>query len=431
MHKILIWGYGVEGQSNLAFLQKKYANSQFYVLTDTHQAALADTHAYQYIYGPEGLTRLAKGEFNLVVKSPGISLYRAELQAALAAGSQLTSAIRLWFAQNSTAKSIIVTGTKGKSTSASLLAYLMNKAGLRAALAGNIGVPVLDTAAAKDYTIFELSSYQLADLDAPVDCFVCLNLYPEHIPWHGSEQQYYLDKLYPLLNHQVKSCVLRADSKLTQSFVKDIAITPTYFNQAAGFYVNNARLYYKDERLLHNFVLKGEHNLLNLAACLTVLERLKINWRPLLSQLQGFAALPHRMQERFGADGVLYVNDSISTTPDSCYCALKSYRDKKIHLILGGDERGLDYTQLLTQLDTLKLASLSLIGTTGQRISKQLAGLKVSYPWSYQHTLEQAMPHIQAQAQAGDCVLLSPAAPSFDQFKNYQARGDLFYQLAK
>ncbi|WP_017444991.1 UDP-N-acetylmuramoyl-L-alanine--D-glutamate ligase [Gayadomonas joobiniege] len=434
MDKILIWGYGVEGQSNLAYLQKKYPKSEFFVLTDEHQSSLCQapdslTLQFNYLYGDQGLARLADGEFNLIVKSPGISLYRPELQQALKKGSKLSSAINLWYADNPDAKTIIVTGTKGKSTTASLLNYLMAKAQLQSTIAGNIGVPILATAAAPDYTIFELSSYQLADLQAQVDCFIVLNLYPEHIPWHGSEEQYYLDKLQPLLNQRIEHCILRADSKRLQQLASPLKVKRSEFNSVMGFHVTDGHLYFKNERLRHNFALKGEHNLLNLAACLTLLVELKVDWRPLLNQMQDFAALPHRMQERLADNGVLYVNDSISTTPDSCYCALQSYQDKKIHLILGGDERGLDYHLLLTQLAEFNIQSLSLIGTTGQRISEQLAKMPVNFNWCYRQNLSNAMQYLKTQVKAGECVLLSPAAPSFDQFKNYQARGDLFNQL--
>ena len=188
-----IWGYGREGQAALEHLKDKRPDLTLVILNDTPiRDAPADI---EILTGDAAKDALTSGRFALVVKSPGISLYRPEIAQAKAKGTRFTSGTNLWFEAHPEARTIAVTGTKGKSTVSRLIHHLLVKGGFDAKLLGNVGVAALGEQPARDWTVFELSSYQLADFDHAANIGVLTNLYPEHAPWHGGVEPYYRDKL--------------------------------------------------------------------------------------------------------------------------------------------------------------------------------------------------------------------------------------------
>ncbi|GEM_PF-249797 len=429
--KVVIWGFGQEGLASYRYLTEQLNIEDIWILTDQYQAELEEYP--NYIYAADGLNKLAQGEFKLVIKSPGISLYRDELVQARQNGSQVSSSTNLWFERYPEAKTIIVTGTKGKSTTASMLGHLMQSIDLDVLVAGNLGLPLISVKPAKDYTILELSSYQLADLKAHCNAFILLNLYQEHVPWHTSAKQYYLDKTKPAREQNCDLLICNSDSELTKTYLTEpykADLSPVYFGQAEGFYCLNDHLFYQNEPLEFCFNLKGEHNLKNLAACLTLMEKLNLNWRHALPSLARFHSLAHRLEEKVLNNGIIAVNDSISTTPDSTLCALNCYTNLPVYLILGGAEREQDYQHLTKQLAQFNIKHIALIGTTGKRLELQLASLpEAKFSFEYYADLPLAIEGILDKVGSGEVVLLSPAAPSFGEFKNYQDRGEQFFAL--
>jgi UDP-N-acetylmuramoylalanine--D-glutamate ligase len=188
-----IWGYGREGQAALAHLKETRPDLTLVILNDT---PISDAPAgLECLTGDAAKEALISGRFALVVKSPGISLYRPEIAQAKDKGTRFTSGTNLWFEAHPNARTIAVTGTKGKSTVSRLIHHLLVKGGYDAKLLGNVGVAALSEKPARDWTVFELSSYQLADFNHAADIGVLTNLYPEHAPWHGGVEPYYRDKL--------------------------------------------------------------------------------------------------------------------------------------------------------------------------------------------------------------------------------------------
>src|SRR4051812_21123900 len=169
-----IWGYGREGAAALRFLKTTQPNLDVTILNDT---PLAEAPAgVPVLTGDAAMRALAEGAFSLIVKSPGISLYRPEIAAAKARGARFTSGTNLWFANYPDAKTIVVTGTKGKSTTSRLIHHLLVAHGVDAKLLGNVGVAALEETPGRDWTIFELSSYQLADFEHAADIALVTNL---------------------------------------------------------------------------------------------------------------------------------------------------------------------------------------------------------------------------------------------------------------
>ncbi|EWH10982.1 UDP-N-acetylmuramoyl-L-alanyl-D-glutamate synthetase [Catenovulum agarivorans DS-2] len=436
MSEYLIWGFGVEGKSAADYLVKQ--QQTFSLLTDNFDQTTdnyAKQNAIKYFYGEEGIQQAINQRFKYVIKSPGISLYRPEVQAFKQAGSKITSTTQMWFEAHPNAKTIVVTGTKGKSTTASLLHYLFNLFDVDNELAGNLGRAILEvTPVANSWTILELSSYQLADLHSQVDVFLLLNLFQEHVPWHQTAEQYYLDKTQLARDSLADVVVYNAQSNLSAQYLGldelSHGVSKVAFADESGFYIKDDALYFKGEELTHNFRLKGQHNLKNLAACLAIVNSLKLDWRPVLTHLSGFTALEHRLQEVQGTNSVLYVNDSISTTPDSTLCALDCYKNQEINLILGGAERSQNYAELVAALDNYQLNKILLLGETGKRIYRQLPSNLACKAQYFDH-MAVGMAWINQHAKAGQVVLLSPAAPSFGEFVNFAERGNLFLSFSR
>ena len=299
-------------------------------------------------------------------------------------------------------------------------------------LAGNIGVPALDLldGDARESAVVELSSYQIADLEVGPQVVVVTNLFREHVDWHGSEEAYRADKLRLLALPGVEVCVLNArDERLA-------ALTPPTelrrFGSADGWDVVEGAVAHRGRRALDSaeLPLRGEHNALNLCAALTALEAFGISPPPLAASLAGFDPLPHRLQTVVELDGLTWVDDSISTTPESTLAALASFPDRELVLIGGGQDRGQDFTALSGALLERNAAVVG-VPSTGPRLiaAARLAGVPDARALRA-GDLAEAVGLARSLAGPGSIVLLSPAAPSYDHYRDFRERGQLFRALA-
>jgi UDP-N-acetylmuramoyl-L-alanine---L-glutamate ligase len=370
---------------------------------------------------------------DVVVRSPGVSIYRPELQALHAAGTPVTTATSLWLAEHGGAGVIGVTGTKGKSTTAALAFHLARSSGRTALLAGNIGVPALDLLDAEpaEVTVLELSSYHTADLEIGPQVALVTNLYREHSDWHGSEQAYRADKLRLLGLPGVRAVVLNArDERLSgiAAYVETLR-----FGSPGGWDATAAGIALRGElqATIGELPLRGPHNVLNLCAALTALEGLGVEPAPLPGSLDGFRALPHRLETVAEHDGVEWVNDSISTTPESAIAALASFPGRQLVLVAGGQDRGQDYGKLAAALAAVE-ATVIGVPTTGPRLvaAARRAGVPSSRAIEARD-MAAAVELARSLASTGSAVLLSPAAPSFDRYSNFEERGERFSELAR
>lgn len=404
--KIGIWGQGREGQSALRALQR-HAPTAIPVLIDE-----------------ASLERIASCA--VIIKSPGVSLYRPEIKQALEKGIQITSGTNLFFAnKNPRARTLAVTGTKGKSTTASLLAHTLAQLGKSVRLGGNIGTPLLDLLDAQaDFVVAELSSYQCADFTGAPDIAVLLNLYPEHLHWHQTTEQYYQDKLR--LIRRASQCVLNAQDDNTRRLWK----TPPagLFNTSAGIHIRNG-VFYKQETPLFEtsaLPLRGEHNALNACAVLSALDLLGLDLLAAEAAFKTFQALPHRLEVIGSCRNLTYVDDSISTTPETAAAALKAFDSgQAITLIAGGFDRGQEHAALVALMARHSpLWRLIALPDTGKRLGAQAAAAGIQT--TFVQDMAAAVRAAQEQTPAGGIVLLSPAAPSFTRYKNFEERGEDF-----
>lgn len=430
--KIAIFGYGREGQSILRAIRRQLPEQSLTVLNDT--PLTLEERKVEVCSGEAVAARLQT--FDIVIKSPGISAYRPEILDAKAAGVVFSSATRLWFAEHEHAKTVCVTGTKGKSTTTSLIAHLLRAAAWQVALGGNIGTPLFDLPdePAPDVWVLELSSYQTSDFDADPNMSVLLNLFPEHLDWHGDVDTYFQDKLNLLRQTQQGQKILNAQDVNTQAYSQKLN-NCLYFNQKDGFHHDAQMIYHGDTRLLalQALPIAGQHNASNLCAALTVVQALGVDVQTCLPALQDFQSLPHRLCVLGSKNAVRYVDDSISTTPQSSLAAVQAFPDCHVTLLLGGYERGLDWTELAAFARQRPIQAIITLPDNGYRIAQILRQTQATngLPKVFEASdLAAALAQAQAITPSGGVVILSPGAPSYGRFTNFQERGLLFAELA-
>ncbi|HEX5224630.1 MAG TPA: UDP-N-acetylmuramoyl-L-alanine--D-glutamate ligase [Solirubrobacteraceae bacterium] len=437
-----VWGAGREIRSLAGQLRARLPRAQIAVIAHDGDAApdLGGQLGFPEarLAGPgEQADALMRCE--IVVRSPGVSAHRAELVAVRQAGVPVTTATALWLAERGSADVVGVTGTKGKSTTAALLAHLLRARGHETLLAGNIGAPALDLldADASATAVVELSSFQIADLDVGPRIAVVTNVYREHLDWHGSLDRYRADKLRLLDLPGVEQCVLNHRDEVLRGLVPASAAR-RWFGAPDGWDAreDGALLLGGELQLAAGELrLRGVHNALNACAALTAVEALGIRPAP-ARELAGFEALAHRLQTVAERDGVTWVDDSISTTPESTLAALASFAAAPVILLAGGQDRDQDYGALAHELArraSLEHARATLVAmpSTGPRLLAQALAAGMPASGAIESAgLPDAVAHARALAEPGSVVLLSPAAPSFDRFRDFEQRGERFAELA-
>jgi UDP-N-acetylmuramoylalanine--D-glutamate ligase len=432
--RVGVWGAGREIASLAGQLARRLPSARIAVAAFDEPppgdvAGALDSPGVQVVWGEGVLAALAGCD--AVVRSPGVSTHRSEIVALRERGIPVTTATSLWLAEHGGAGVLGVTGTKGKSTTAALAHHLALAAGIPARLAGNIGVPALDLLDAEPggLTILELSSYQIADLALAPQLVIFTNLYPEHADWHGSAELYRAEKLRILSLEGLETAVLPARQP-------ELAGAPTtarrvLYGLASGWDVGAAGILRNGELRIpaSALALPGEHNALNLCGALAALEAAGVAEAPLPGALAGFQGLEHRLQTVAERDGLTWVDDSISTTPESTLAALASFPGRPIVLLAGGQDRGQDYGELGRRLAALEATVIGL-GSTGRRLLDAVlaAGAPATRALAAAD-LQAGVALARERAGAGAVVLLSPAAPSYDDYRDFTERGARFRAL--
>ena len=336
---------------------------------------------------------------DVLVKSPGVPGDRPLVVAARERGIPVWSEVELGYrllAPTGT-KLVGVTGTNGKSTTAALLGAIFAADGRDVAVAGNIGVALTSIERA-DWVVCELSSFQLEDVhELACDVAVLLNLEPDHLDRYGSFDEYRDAKL---------RIFERARAKVVP---RGLGLDGIEFSA--------------DDPLPAEPLIRGEHNRENAAAATAAARAAGIGDDVIAEVLRTFPGIPHRLELVAERDGVRYVNDSKATNVAAALRGLAAYAEEPVHLILGGSSKGEDFGPLAAAIGP-NVRSVHLIGAEGPRIGEVVAG-------DVDGTLAAAVAHAEQVAEPGDVILLSPACASYDQFANFEERGDAFRRLAK
>jgi UDP-N-acetylmuramoylalanine--D-glutamate ligase len=335
---------------------------------------------------------------DVLVKSPGVPGERPLVTIARERGVPVWSEIEMaWRLLPAATKLVGVTGTNGKTTTTELLGAIFRTAGRDVAVAGNVGTPLASVRSA-EWVVCELSSFQLEDVETlACDVAVLLNLEPDHLDRHGSFDAYRNAKL---------RIFERARAKVVP---RGMGLEGIEF--AA------------DDPLPAEPLLRGAHNRENAAAATAAARAAGLEDDAIARALRGFAGVPHRLEVVAEGGGVRYVNDSKATNVAAAKRALAAYADEPVHLILGGSLKGEDFRPLGEAIGA-NVRSVHLIGEAAERLAAVVTGHD-------DETLERAVAHAAAEARPGDVVLLSPACASYDQFENYEHRGEEFRRLSR
>ncbi len=426
--RVAIWGAGREGLAAYHWLRSRHPDAPL-ALWDENPEALEQAVLEQDAALERTLLRKEQPlpEADWVIKSPGISLYQPRIEHAIATGTHFTSGSNLWRRLRPDVPVIAVTGTKGKSTSAALLAHLLNALGQKTILAGNIGQPLLETRDAQAaWWVVELSSYQLADLDWSAETALLLNLQQEHLDWHGSLQRYQQDKLRIFAADQLrihpldfKPLPLTGGQWLAYGHKDQVHL------QDGSFFLGHERLYPADI-----LPLPGPHNRHNACAILTLLHALGVDLHSVASALETFRGLPHRLETVCERDGIRWINDSIATTPEASLAALAAMDKRPVVMMVGGHDRGLDWSTFLRATKMERQLHLLALPDSGHRLAELMAAVQHPVPVERVDDLETAVSRARILLSEGGIGLLSPGAPSYGQYSNYEQRGQAFAQLA-
>jgi UDP-N-acetylmuramoylalanine--D-glutamate ligase len=439
--RVAVWGYGREGRAALAALRARLPELPVTLFCSEAEARELSLGRHSRFRGddvekgfeavPCEPTAADLSAFDVVIKSPGISAYKPEILEAQHNGTHFTSGTALWFAEHPAARVIAVTGTKGKSTVTALIAHLLRALGRRVALAGNIGLPLLellDPSPLPDWWVIELSSFQTREAGA-VAVGVLNNVYEEHLDWHGTRARYADDKL--ALAAVARTLVVNVAQAELLARTAAHAQRRT-FGDAAGWHVEGGAIWRGGQRVfdLAASPLPGAHNAANLCAALAALEAAGEDALAAAPAIAAFRPLPHRLQTLGARDGLTWVDDSIATTPQATLEALASLRGRAVTVLVGGFERGLDWQPFADAVRAQPPHAIVTMGANGARIHASLQATGGAYRLDAAATLVDAVQAARALTPAGGVVLLSPGAPSFDQFKDYAARGNAFAQWA-
>jgi len=426
--KVAILGFGKEGKSTYNFI-RRYSNDLLTII-DRNESLLENNPELKndkninIVVGEEYLNNLT--EYDYIFKSPGVKIDAKTLKSIFdKITSQMQLALELY------KDNIIgITGTKGKSTTSSLMYKIISDQNKNCYLLGNVGNPIFDYIEKinnETILIIEMSSYQLEMVTYSPHISILLNLYEEHLNYHDTKENYFLSKLNIFKYQKEKDYALyTSNSENVNDYITDkykaqkYDIKKEYKIEGNNIYFNNLKIYDKNSERY----LQGEHNLSNILFVLRVALILNLDIEKAIESISEFKPLEHRMEYVGVYNGITYYNDVIATIPEATINCLNSIKNVDT-LILGGLDRGINYELLIDYLNASTVENFICMPESGYKIADKLINKK-----TYKvETLEEAV-EIAKKVTKNTCVL-SPAASSYNAFKNFEEKGKLFKKLIK
>lgn len=419
--KIAIAGYGIEGQENFRYWSQLPENEV--TIVDEKGSGAPIPEGATSIVGPDAFKKLQ--DFDLVIRSAGVAPHK------ISTGGKIWSATNEFF-EKSPAPIIGVTGSKGKGTTASLIASILEDAGYKVWLVGNIGISalsVLDQIKQDDIVVYELSSFQLWDLQRSPQVAVVLFIEREHLDVHANMEEY-VEAKAQITRHQIPGDILiyNAENQYSVQIADSSVAQKIGYPSDTAAHVADGWFYYGQQQLVSvdTLSIPGAHNIDNALAAINATWPFTQDVDAIEGGLSGFAGLPHRLAYVANVNNVEYYDDSIATTPASAVAALRAFAEKPKVIILGGSSKGSDFTELATELTKHDVQAI-LIGDEAFRIADALKAVGFTkYEILENATAELFTRRAAELAVPGSVVLLSPAAASFGLFKNYADRGEQF-----
>lgn len=413
--KILILGFGKEGKDTFLFLRKLFPKKILGIGDREVKTLINKDNKVKLHFGENYLKALKN--YDVIVKSPGIPL--KILKPFISKKQRITSQTEI-FMENCPGEIIGITGTKGKSTTASLIYRILKKGGIKVYLVGNIGKPALSLlsgAQSNDVFVYELSSHQLFNLKKSPQIAVFLNIYQEHLDYYKNFKEYIKAKSNITCYQTDQDCLIfNSEDKRIKEIVKK--------SKALKIPLNSIEIIKSKE-----IPLKGEFNLQNVKAAIAVGKIFKVSDRNILAAIKKFKPLSHRLEFVGKFKGINFYNDSLSTIPEATMGAIDALGKNIDTLILGGFDRGQDFKNLVKKILKNKIKTLILFPITGQRISKEIKKQQIQL--FFVENMKEAVRLAFKNTRKGKICLLSPSSPSFGLFKDYKERGNLFKKYIK
>lgn len=439
--KILILGFGKEGVSTYKFIRKHFPDKKIYISDKktTNEEIIKKDINVNINFGDNYLDNLK--DFDIIMKSPGISFANINIDSFK---DKIKSELEL-FLEYMDVKTIGVTGSKGKSTTSSIIYEILKKEKKETLLLGNIGIPVFDLIddITKDtIVVLEMSSHQLEYMNVSPNISILLNIYEEHLDHYKSLKEYAEAKInigrfqnkddyfiYNVDNKIIKECINEIEDsshiKYEVSFEGNISN-----NNSNKVYIKDNYIYINEEKIYNineKRNLIGDHNLNNIMFVLTVSKILNLNMENVKETISNFKGLEHRMEYVGKYDDIIFYNDSIATIPEATINSIKGLKDVDT-LIFGGMDRGISYDEFIDFLNTGVINNLICMPDTGYKIADKL---KCSSNIYKVETLEEAVELSKKVTKKNKICLLSPAAASYGFFKNFVEKGNIYKELVK
>lgn len=409
--RVGVWGVGAEGRASLAKLAE---------LGVTPASVVDDAPSSPSVIATSDGGLEALGGCDVVIKSPGISRYSAQVAQLEAAGVAVVGGLGLWLESVDASRVIGITGTKGKSTTTAVAGHLAASLGSRCFTGGNLGAVPWDPASPADpeLWIIEISSYQATDLWSSPAVAAVTSLHPDHLNWHGSLERYYDDKLSLCGRRGAVITVANGTDERLRARAERLRPGPVWIEPPDG-----------PCGWVETLGLRGRHNVTNALIAARCLVEAGVEGaadpEKLAAAAAGFRPLPSRLQTIATVAGVEYVDDSLSTNVLPTLMAADVFAGRPLALIAGGYDRNIDYQPLAAYVTTRGAPTLVLaVPQNGARIAEAVgAG---GGPVQLCDSLDDAVTQAAAWTPPGGVVLLSPAAPSYGIYRNYQERAAVF-----
>ena len=444
--KVAVIGLGVSNIPLLDYLYQKNALVTVFddKTIDEIPKEIIDkitNYGFSFYFGKDSLNNLK--DFTLIFRSPSCLPTRIELDQEAKRGAIVTTEIELLM-KMCPAKIIGVTGSDGKTTTTSLINAILQNAGYKTYLGGNIGTPLftkLNEILPEDIVVLELSSFQLMGMEVSPHIAVVTNITPNHLNIHKDYEEY-IDSKKNIFKYQKEDdyLILNYDNEITNSFAKEAVSQVIFFSSLKkldnGYIVDNNVVKQCNDKIRkhiisqNDIILRGNHNLQNIATALAATSTL-VDEEDAIQTIKTFKPVPHRIEFVREINGVKWYNDSASSSPTRTISGLKAF-EEDIVLIAGGYDKNLDY-EILAEEILKKVKVLILMGQTSGKIfdavKNQMEIENKNLNIYMADSLEHAVKIAKNQAKPGQVVLFSPASASFDMFKNFADRGDKFKNL--
>ena len=431
--KIFVLGMGKSGCS----VAKLLATDNHVLITDVKCDDLNTVKELEQIGVNVIITKnqdeIFDDSYDYVVKNPGVRLDHPVVLEAQKLNIPIITELEVAYRYLPEVKIVGITGSNGKTTTTIIVYELLKAAGLPVHLAGNIGYPLcsqIDEIKPGDILVVEISSHQLVNLDTfKVDIAVLTNLFPVHLDFFGTYDKYKLNKLRVFNNQDSTSvAILNKGDEEVCELTKNLKARKLYFSSkgVADIFINKDAIVYKEEKVaeLSDVRVKGVHNYENIMAAILVAKEFNVSNEIIKEVLNNFAGVEHRIEFVRKLNGREFYNDSKATNVDSTITALKSFSNDVV-LILGGLDRGHSFEPLLPYLNHVK--HIVCYGETKERIKK--FALDNNIDVTVMDNLEEATKAAYNISLEGDTILLSPACASWDQYKNFEERGNEFKKI--